>query len=109
MNANALYINQDYAYHPYKGNNEFMRGAHRVKVLRVIKPEVMVSKRNTTMVLVKFLNNDGSPKLEYVNGLKVAVPDDMVRARDILDSWEHYQLELESRSEATIDWSEYAS
>lgn len=113
MNANALYTNQDYAYHPYKGNAEFLHDAQRVKILRIIKSldnDSPVAVRAPTWVLVKLLNDDGTQATEFRYGYgTVALPDKQVRARDIMDHWDHYVLERDTRKGTNaIDWSTYA-
>lgn len=109
MNANALFTNQDYAYHEYKGNAEFLHGAKRVKVIRHIPRNDDIVGKRSAEVLVKLLNDDGTPAMEQsYGGLTVAKAPIAVRARDILDRWDHYVLERDSRTTAEVDWSEYA-
>lgn len=83
MNAQSIWAGQYYAYlsHRPRGTS-FVKGARKVRVIRVFKRQQYGNERATTFVEVEDVQSGNTLN---------------VRARDILSFWEDYEAQLNQR------------
>lgn len=87
MKAGSLWPGTDYAYYEYRGRGRPLPlNAKRVKVLELQKQPVYGGKRDRTLALVAFLDDEGAAITEGLESTPRTV-----RAADIIDFWEQYE------------------
>lgn len=93
MNAQELWAGHDYAYFYERGRGEEYRPkAQRVKVIKVRKERRdFKSERASTVVEVKYLNDDGTPVISTYGHNVGAEKTGEIRARDIAHFWDDYE------------------
>lgn len=96
MNANDIWVGNDYAYKEFRGRGEnWVPGASRVRALRTFKQrDYYASQRARTMVEVLFIDQDTNEPRTNWDGDPIKRS---VRARDIFMRWEEYEEEKERR------------
>ena len=111
MNALDIWIGHDYAWYECRGRGEEYRAyAQRIRVIKQFKRTEVGNIRDTTFILCRFLNDDGTHKQftrnSYVTGEPIRVDLDLqeVKSQDIALRWEEYEVEREGRNQQ-IDWT----
>jgi hypothetical protein len=105
MDALSIWPGNDYAYfHRRRRGEEYRENGKRIKVIRLEKRVEYGNSRESTYVICRFLNDDGTPateeKYDYETRHYTTVERGIeeVKARDLHSLWSHYVDERNDRN-----------
>lgn len=105
MDALSIWPGNDYVYFPNRRRSEEYRDRdyQRISVLRIEKRTLYGNSRESTYVICRFKNDDGTPKMErkYDYEKREYIeeqPIHEVRSRDVVSLWSHFADEMAHRN-----------